>query len=528
MFLKKNYENIIYITLYLLLILFFLYSKNSLFSHWSDILDQDVTLIYNSLIIGSNLYQEYLDHPAFTTFFILNFFYELGYYLNILDFNNIEELLKHTNKDRALQSLHNLSQFVHLIYSIILAIVLRKIIYDIVKDNLSSLFLTIIFLISPSFIFLFDLIRSEILSLLLIFLFYICLIKSIEKNIFYIIIAGFLFVISLLAKVQIILSLIPILILFFINSYGTDIKQKIKISNFINILINLLIISFVIFIIDNFFYKRIDKIFFIFIIFLLILIFFSHEKKITGKRTSNFMLFLFFIGGCISIFCFKILSIIGFAYFHPSLIDIITSPISQMSSISTGYSIGRSDNFEYLVKITNYFFETRKAWNINTFAFLNNKFNIITYILALVFILFFMYKKKYFEAFLIFTFNFSIILLILIFNFRPYFFYDIYILPLNLFLISIILKDLKNKKIYTFLYLITYLFLNFAEINNYLDQKRSSGIFDKKVSAENNMKIICKDESIINKGSYMRFWQSKYDENFLRDLCKSYSKNLIN
>ena len=154
-----------------LYILFFLYSKNSLFSHWSDILDQDVTLIYNSLIIGSNLYQEYLDHPAFTTFFILNFFYELGYYLNILDFNNIEELLKHTNKDRALQSLHNLSQFVHLIYSIILAIVLRKIIYYIIKDNLSSLFLTIIFLISPSFIFLFDLIRSEILSLLLIFYF---------------------------------------------------------------------------------------------------------------------------------------------------------------------------------------------------------------------------------------------------------------------------------------------------------------------------------------------------------------------
>ena len=89
--------------------------------------------------------------------------------------------------------------------------------------------------------------------------------------------------------------------------------------------------------------------------------------------------------------------------------------------------------------------------------------------------------------------------MILIFNFRPYFFYDIYILPLNLFLISIILKDLKNKKIYTFLYLITYLFLNFTEINNYLDQKRSSGIFDKKVSVENNMKIICKDESIINK-----------------------------
>ena len=73
MFLKKNYENIFYIILYLLLILFFLYSKNSLFSHWSDILDQDVTLIYNSLIIGSNLYQEYLDHLLYLFYF--KFFY---------------------------------------------------------------------------------------------------------------------------------------------------------------------------------------------------------------------------------------------------------------------------------------------------------------------------------------------------------------------------------------------------------------------------------------------------------------------
>ena len=78
------------------------------------------------------------------------------------------------------------------------------------------------------------------------------------------------------------------------------------------------------------------------------------KKKLLEKE-QVILCYFFFIGGCISIFCFKILSIIGFAYFHPSLIDIITSPISQMSSISTGYSIGRSDNFEYLVKITNYF-----------------------------------------------------------------------------------------------------------------------------------------------------------------------------
>ena len=66
MFPKKNYENIIYFFSFIFIIFFYLYSKNSLFSHWSDILDQDVTLIYNSILIGSNDPQQYLDHPAFT------------------------------------------------------------------------------------------------------------------------------------------------------------------------------------------------------------------------------------------------------------------------------------------------------------------------------------------------------------------------------------------------------------------------------------------------------------------------------
>ena len=74
MFYKKYTENLIYFFSIIFLIIFFLYTKNSLFSHWSDILDQDVTLIYNSLLVGSNISQEYLDHPAYTTFFFFKFF----------------------------------------------------------------------------------------------------------------------------------------------------------------------------------------------------------------------------------------------------------------------------------------------------------------------------------------------------------------------------------------------------------------------------------------------------------------------
>ena len=117
MFFKKNYENIIYLISYIFVIIFYLYFKNSLFSHWSDILDQDVTLIYNSLLIGSNIRQEYLDHPAFTTFFFLNLFYKIGYLTNIIEISDITDLINHANKDTVIQIIHNISQFVHISYS---------------------------------------------------------------------------------------------------------------------------------------------------------------------------------------------------------------------------------------------------------------------------------------------------------------------------------------------------------------------------------------------------------------------------
>ena len=61
MFPKKNYENIIYFFSFIFIIFFYLYSKNSLFSHWSDILDQDVTLIYRSVNGGTYYERDYAD-----------------------------------------------------------------------------------------------------------------------------------------------------------------------------------------------------------------------------------------------------------------------------------------------------------------------------------------------------------------------------------------------------------------------------------------------------------------------------------
>ncbi len=524
MFFKKNYENLIYFISFISIIFFYLFYKNSLFSHWSDILDQDVTLIYNSLSIGSNIPQQYLDHPAFTTFFILNIFYKIGYFINLIEIKNLNELFVHSNKDSVLQVIHNVSQFVHLSYSLILILILKKIINDIIKDNLSSFFLSLIFLISPSFIFLFDIIRSEILSLIFIFLFYICLENSLKKNIFFIVLAGGFFVLALLAKVQVILCLFSILLIFIIKNYQIINQKKIYISNSTKIISNILLVIFLITIIDNFFYKRIDKIFFILILFSFFLAFSILEKKKIGQITSNIFLILFFTGCSLTLLSFKFFSIVGVAKFHPALIDIITSPISLMSNISTGYEIGTADNFEYIYKIKAFFFDVVPRQFGEGLKFLFNKSNIFFYILSFSFMIYFLKKKEYLKTSLILFLTLSILFIIIIFNFRPYSFYDIYILPLNLILTSILIKDIRYKKILTFIILLIYVSINLSNINEQLIQRRSSGFFDYQTNPNNNMKRICKEEEINNKNSYMRFWHREYNSNFLSELCQSYFK----
>ena len=118
----------------------------------------------------------------------------------------------------------------------------------------------------------------------------------------------------------------------------------------------------------------------------------------------------------------------------------------------------------------------------------------------------------------------SIVSLVLIFNFRPYFFYDIYILPLNLILISVLIKEIPHKKILTFAILIIYISFNLSNINAGLNEKRNSGFFNHQANTNNNMKNICKEQEIINQSSYMRYWQRKYSSDFLRELCNSYFK----
>lgn len=529
MFYKKDIQNIIYILIFVLLIIQIIIFKNSLFSHWSHILDQDVTIIYNALLLSSNINQEYLDHPAYTTLYNLNIVFKLFGFLNLIDVYDVNGLIKSENKDFALQALHNISQVVQISYSLLLLILIYFILNYLINDKFSSFILTLICLLSPSFLFLLELVRSEILSLVCLLLYFICLSKYQNGKIIYVFFSGIFLILSLLAKVQVIIMIYPLIILNFLIDFKFKKKfNNIKFSNYIIIPINIFIIIFVVYFIDNYQYKRVDKILFIFFISFHFIYFYFTDRKKFINFNFNFS-FLIFLLGCIStIIFFKFSNFLNLSSFHPALTSIIGSPLSQMSNINTGYQTSTFDNIEFIKKVYEFFifsiiegshFGKNEFDYRNAFVLVFNKLSNLTYSVSILLCLYCILKKKYYELFLILYLNISITCINFAFNFRPYNFYLIYSLPLNLILICILLNIVGLKKIFSIILLFIFIYMNYNEINFFIKNPRLN------THPIKNMETICLSENINNKGSYMSYWQKKYNAKFLSELCEDYQTN---
>ena len=159
--------NISKVIIFLIISLIFYFHTNQLVSqHWSGVLDQDLTIIYNSLLLSSGIDQEYRDHPAFTTFLIHSFFYNIiSIFLNIP--TDIDQILDASNLEDLLQIYFYISRFVNLIINLCLLLSLSKILKKLNIDKNIQNLLIIIYILSIGYLSSFFLIRSEVLSLLI-------------------------------------------------------------------------------------------------------------------------------------------------------------------------------------------------------------------------------------------------------------------------------------------------------------------------------------------------------------------------
>ena len=118
--LKK--ENIFFILIFFYFFLISSYQASD--NHWSARVDQDIYIIINSLLIYSGYEQDYIDHPAFSTFFILGGVYKiLSFFFSNYTFS---ELINSDNIDQNLQNLFSIARFLNCIYFFIYIFLIFK------------------------------------------------------------------------------------------------------------------------------------------------------------------------------------------------------------------------------------------------------------------------------------------------------------------------------------------------------------------------------------------------------------------
>ena len=109
---EKYKNNLIFLFIFLHYFLISIFQAAD--QHWSSILDQDVKIPYNALLVYSGFDQDYVDHPAFTTFVVLGGVYKiLSFFFNGF---TIQELLSSNDIDQNMQNLFSIARILNSIF----------------------------------------------------------------------------------------------------------------------------------------------------------------------------------------------------------------------------------------------------------------------------------------------------------------------------------------------------------------------------------------------------------------------------
>ena len=430
------------------------------------IADQDWTIIYNTLLLTSNFEQEYIDHPAYTTFLlysiclkIINFFF-LDLNLNVLNF------LDGKNPGENLQNIFICLRIINSIIIFLIYLLLFKTLKIFNIPTFYNIFILLFFLFFDSVYQLLFLLRSEVLSLLFFLASNFYLLKYLKNNLKnrYVIFSSIFFTLSILTKTQAILLFLgsPFILLFlkqrFIKKRNKiDIKTKFY-KKF------LYFFGFFVILYSLIFYAKFpaptDLSFFTIylIIYLIFHNFFEKISYVNIKEIIDFIL-LFIFGiylTLVIIFSLDLFNIIPFNY-HIITIT-FARPISHMSMFTGLYNITENNFLLILNKIISHLSNFNEFKNL----LIKNKF-----IILFIPMLYYCLVKKEFNKnlFYIFFLFSNLIFLTSVFSFfRDISYYQIYLIPITLLiLIEFVLLD---KKILFFISILFIGVINYQVVKN--------------------------------------------------------------
>jgi len=474
--------------IFIIFLFFYLFLLNILQlseQHWSSMLDQDIKMMYNSLLISSGIEQEYRDHPAYTTFFLLGGIFK---FLSIF-FDNftIQEIFKSENIDQNLQTLFIIGRILNSIYVFLVAFILFNILKELnIKKNTPILIIFLLLIFQDTYELLF-LIRSEVLSILMILLFFYFLIKFIkEKKIKYTLFSGFFFCLAMLAKIQVIFLFFTFLLCFpFLINYLKTSKNKLIYGKNYYLLsfsfLSLFLLSYIFFQVmlgiyfleelnDPRFYltNNIDLfLLFIFVIFYSFLINFLSKKKIVNSSEVIIAISSILVGFALCVLFILFLDLINLIPFNKLNFMRLTNPLEYM----TGFTRKFQTNSNIFITLIHYVFGFG-GWLHIPFN-IKNEIPLIFYLdprvffrtLQVIFFIFLIYfstknlKDKKID-YLSISLLVGIFFQHLMFNIRETHGYNMYLFPLYAIVAAIIFDKLKKKFLVIFYLCISIVFIS--------------------------------------------------------------------
>ena len=559
----KDYSKILIIFLFTYFLILNLFQLSQ--QHWSSMLDQDIKMMYNSLLISSGIEQEYRDHPAYTTFFLLGSIFKIC----SIFFDNftVQEILNSKNIDENLQTLFIIGRIVNGVYVFLVAFIIFNILKELNVKRYICIFSTLIIVLFQDTYELLFLIRSEILSLLMILLFLYFLIKFIKTNeIKYTLLSGFFLCFSMLAKIQVIFLFVTFLISlpFLINHFKFQ-KHKNNLiygKNYYILCFSLLVLflsSYVFFQIllgivmlheynDPRFYFTHNIDLFLFLIFLifysLYIKFLSLKKMIISSEIiinissvlSGFILCIIFI---------FFLDLINLIPFNKLNIMRLTNPIEYMTrfTLLDAGNIIDTDIFNSLIRYLHGSggladMPFNKSYDQPMFFYLDVRIFFRTlHLLFFIFLIYYSSKivKNNNLNFLSISLFFGIFFLYLSFNLRETHGYNIYLFPLYVIVASIIFDKLKKKSVIIFYLFVSIIFLSENLVISNIHKNifaREPRVYDICGTEKWKNSINYKDN--YNKRSYITLvnfpenWFKIFTKRFDEEFFKKYCDQLLN
>lgn len=501
---KKNI-NIIYLIFFSCI--FFLHFYQLSNQHWSGVLDQDLIIIYNSILLNSGIEQEYRDHPALTTFLLHSFFYNISSFLFNVP-NEINDILNSNKINEILQFYFHVSRIINFFINLLLILIFDRILKKLDFNRHIRFFICLIFIISIGYISSFFVIRSENLSLLLLCLSANAILTKKRDLLLNFFIAGIFFALAMLAKIQIIF--ISLYLIYLIVYVSRNPKLKFNDNLYLK---NYLLFSFIVGILAFFIFqiyiqeyprfetnKYLDLTFFI-LSFSIFLIYFY----LSNNFKKNLLLFSSMLNGFLFLLVFFIvLDKINLLHINDFILLRITNPIHYMTEF-TGKLAHGAINIDYILK--------------NIFqVFSSYKFNLIELLIILLLLVINLKNKNFiliiFSIFLINT---------MVMNIRYISVYHLFYIFIYLILFTESIKKINKELSLKFTYLTLIVFfinsLNFFII-------KEEGYFKEILFRENGMLKVCNEFKFnISSGTYesvdyIKYWHTKFDDDKIEKICK--------